>query len=61
MTKTIFRNIFLVGVLVLVICGVIFFGVQYKQTVDETFAAMEQETIYVSEGLSLAGEKSARK
>ena len=61
MTKTIFRNIFLVGVLVLIICGVIFFGVQYKQTVDETFAAMEQETIYVSEGLSLAGESYLEK
>ena len=56
MTKTIFRNIFLVGVLVLVLCGVIIFGVQYRQTVDETFAALKQETAYAAEGLTLSGK-----
>lgn len=56
MTKTIFRNIFIVGILVLAICGVIFFGVQYRQTVDENFETMKQETTYVEEGLSLSGK-----
>ena len=55
MIKTIFRNIFLVGLLVLVICAVVFFGLQYTQTVDETFAALKQETSYAITGLGFSG------
>ena len=55
MTKTIFKNIFLVGILVLVICCFLFFGLQYTQTIDETFTALEQETSYAINGLELGG------
>lgn len=55
MTKTIFRNTFLVGILVLIICGLLFFGLQYKQTVDETFTALKQEAAYAIKGYEAAG------
>ena len=55
MTKTIFRNTFLVGLLVLAICSFLFFGLQYTQTIDETFAALSQETSYAITGLELNG------
>ncbi len=61
MTKTIFRNTFLVGILVLLICGVLLFGVQYRQTVNETFAELRQETSYVIGGLSHGGEEYLEK
>ena len=46
MTKTIFRNTFLVGVSVLLLCAALFFGVQYRQTEEETYAALKQEALY---------------
>jgi two-component system phosphate regulon sensor histidine kinase PhoR len=55
MTKTIFRNTFLLGLLVLAICSFLFFGLQYKQTIDETYAALSQETTYAIKGLELSG------
>ncbi len=57
MTKTIFRNTFLVGLLVLVICAALSFGMQYTQTVDETYEALRQETSYAICGLELSGTK----
>ena len=55
MTKTIFRNTFLVGVLVLLICGVLFFGMQYTEIKEEAYAALQQEAVYVEQGLKLGG------
>ena len=55
MTKTIFRNTFFIDLLVLVICGSLFFGLQYKQTIDETYEALEQETSYAISGLNIIG------
>ena len=57
MTKTIFRNTFLVGMLVLAICAILFFGLEYTQIIDETFAALRQETSYAVSGLELNGEE----
>lgn len=51
MTKTIFRNTFLLGVSVLVLCALLFFGIQYTQTKDETYEALRQEAIYAEQGL----------
>lgn len=56
MIKTIFRNTILVGVLVLAICSILFFGLQYKQTIDETFEELSLETSYAASGLELSGE-----
>lgn len=61
MTKTIFRNTFLVGTLVLMICALLFFGLEYKQTVNETFEALEQETSYAETGLKVGGEEFLKK
>ena len=55
MTKTIFRNTFLVGVLVLIVCAVLFVGLQYTQTIDENKAALKQEASYVKSGLEKDG------
>ena len=55
MTKTIFRNTFLVGIAVLLLCGLLFFGMQYTQNKDETYDALQQEALYAEQGLMLAG------
>lgn len=55
MIKTIFRNTFLVGITVLVLCALLFFGVQYTQTKDETYDALRQEAAYAEQGLMLNG------
>ena len=56
MTKTIFRNAFLVGLLVLILCGALFFWVQYTQTEEETYAALQQEAVYAEQGLQIGGK-----
>ena len=55
MTKTIFRNTFLVGILVLAICSFMFFGLQYTQIIDETYEALAQEATYAVAGMELSG------
>ena len=55
MIKTIFRNTFLVGISVLLLCAVLFFGVQYSQIQEETYSALQQEAIYAEQGLLLSG------
>ena len=56
MTKTIFRNAFLVGLLVLILCGVLFFWLQYTQTEEDTYAALQQEAVYAEQGLQIGGK-----
>ena len=56
MTKKIFRNAFLVGLLVLILCGVLFFWMQYTQTEEETYAALQQEAVYAEQGLRIGGK-----
>ncbi|MBR5338114.1 MAG: two-component sensor histidine kinase [Lachnospiraceae bacterium] len=56
MTKTIFRNIFIVGILVLAICSLLFFGLQYRRTINETYSALSQETSYAITGLKVSGK-----
>ncbi len=57
MTKTIFKNTFLVGVIVLAVCALLSFGLQYRQTIDETYSALEQETFYAASGFETGGSK----
>lgn len=55
MTKTIFRDILLVGALVLALCGAVFFWMQYTQAEEETYAALKQEAVYAEKGLESGG------
>lgn len=55
MTRTIFRNTFLVGLLVLLLCSGLVFWVQYTQTMEETYAALQQEAVYAEQGMLLGG------
>lgn len=57
MTRKIFLNTLLVGLSVLFLCAVVFFGLQYTQTQDETYAALKQEAFYAANGVVLAGEE----
>ena len=41
--------------LVLLLCAVLFFALQYRQTLDETYLALKQEAIYAENGLLLSG------
>ena len=44
------------GILVLLLCSVLFVGLQYSQTKEETYSALKQEAIYAAKGVALAGE-----
>ena len=55
MTKKIFLNAFLVGVLVLVLSGLVFFWMQYTQAEDDTYAALREEAVYAEKGLATGG------
>ena len=55
MTWTIFRNTFLVGMLVLVLSGLVFFWAQYTQAEDDTYAALREEAVYAEKGLAKGG------
>lgn len=55
MTRTIFCSTFLVGLLVLMMCGALVFWAQYTQTIEETNAALKQEAVYAEQGMLLGG------
>ena len=56
MTRKIFLYSFSLGVLVLALCTAIFFAMQYSQTLDETYAALEGEASYAAVGLRTGGQ-----
>ena len=56
MVKTIFRNTFLIGISILALCAVLFFGIQYTQIKNDTYGALKQEAVYAEQGLLLGGE-----
>lgn len=56
MTKKIFCYSFLVGALALLLCAGLFFGLQYRQNLDEASAALRNETYYVAQGIDINGE-----
>ena len=55
MAKKIFFNSFLLGAAVLLICTVIFFSLQYSQTMQETYKALQGEASYAAVGLRTGG------
>ena len=56
MTGKIFRYSFLLGVLVLLICGGLFFALQYRQNLDET-AQLVQDEILIKAHHTLGSKK----
>ena len=55
MTKKIFVYSFLVGALTLLLTTGLFFGLQYRQNLDEASNALRQETYYVARGVAQSG------
>ena len=55
MTKTIFKNTIFVGLLVLAICAVLFFGMQYSQITDQINEDLRLETVCAEQGVMLNG------
>lgn len=56
MIKTIFRNTFLIGISILALCAVLFFGIQYTQIKNDTYSALKQEAVYAEHGILQGGE-----
>jgi two-component system phosphate regulon sensor histidine kinase PhoR len=56
MTRKIFRNSFLVGISVLLMCSVLFFGVMYSNYENQAFDRLAAEADDVSHALELMGE-----
>ncbi len=57
MVKTIFRNTFIVGIVVLLLCAGLFFGIQFTQTMESTYETLRQEAEYAEKGLMLIGQR----
>ena len=57
MTGKIFRYSFFCGILALVLCTALFFGLQYRQNLDEAVETLQQETAYVAQGLRVGGAR----
>lgn len=56
MKKKIFVHSFLLGALVLLLCAVLFFALQYSQTLEEAYAALKGEAVYAASGLKTGGQ-----
>ncbi|MBQ7474440.1 MAG: PAS domain-containing protein [Clostridia bacterium] len=57
MTRRIFLSMFLMGLLVLILCSFLFFGVRYAQIKNETYSALRQEASFAAAGVAEGGEK----
>ena len=55
MIRTIFRNSFIIGMSVLLLCGILFFGMIYTQIKDDTLDELRQEASYAERGVMTAG------
>lgn len=55
MTKKIFSYAFLLGVMVQLISGGIFFALQYRQTIDDAYEALRGEVSCVKSGVMIGG------
>ena len=55
MTRKIFLDVLLLGVIMLLICALIFFALQCVQTVEENALALKNEAAYAVKGLELSG------
>ena len=55
MTKKIFLYCFLVGALALLLCSGVFFGLQYRQILDDAYATLRGEANYAAQGVAQGG------
>ena len=55
MAKKVFFYAFLLGAMVLLISGGIFFGLQYRQTMDDAYETLRGEASYVESGVKIGG------
>ena len=60
MTRRIFVGVLALGLAVLLISGLIFFGFQYAQAIRENYAALGAEAAYTDAGITAAGEDYLR-
>ena len=61
MIKTIFRNTFLVGMSVLLLCAILFFAIRYTQTIDDAYNELSLEAQFILTGFMEEGETSLAK
>lgn len=61
MIKTIFKNTFFVGLLILCVCAVLFLGMQYTRTIDESYETLRQEALCAEQGVLLNGKNYLEK
>ena len=57
MTRAVFRSSFLIGGIALLLAAILFFSLQYRQTLDETYLALQQEAVYAEHGLLIGGQE----
>ncbi|MGX8698753.1 MAG: sensor histidine kinase, partial [bacterium] len=55
MRRRVFLTGFLIGALVLLVCGGLFFALQVPQTFEETYEALHAEALYAAAGLERGG------
>ena len=55
MAKKVFSYAFLLGAMVLLISGAIFFALQYRQTMDDAYETLRGEASYVESGVKIGG------
>ena len=55
MTKKIFLYCFLVGALALLLCSGVFFGLQYRQILDEAYTTLQGKACYAVQGIEQSG------
>ena len=57
MTGKIFRNAFLVGIAALLLCGILFLGIQSKQYEQKAYEELAAAADYVTHGMETGGEE----
>ena len=60
MTSKLFRYVFIMGILVLILCAVLFVGLRYSQTKEDAYTALKQEAVYAKSGVMQGGENYLR-
>lgn len=56
MTGKIFRYVFFMGALALLLSALLFFGLQYAKSKNDLYAALKQEAVYIGNGVSISGK-----
>ena len=57
MTGKIFKNAFIIGAAVLLLCALLFFGVQYAGAKENAYSGLRREAVFASNGVMLNGSE----